>query len=89
VNIGNPANDVTIAELAHLLAAAYAARVPSAAPTTFREVSATAFYGEGYDDTPVRIPDISRAAELLDWRPQISLEEVLPDIIDDYVRRYG
>jgi len=89
VNIGNPDNDVTIVELARALAAAYAARVPDAATATFREVSGADFYGEGYDDTPMRIPDISKAEGLLDWRPRVSLADALPSIVDDYVRRYS
>ena len=41
--------------------------MPSAPAATFRAVSAVELYGEGYDDTPVRVPDIGLAERLLDW----------------------
>ena len=88
-NLGNPRNDVSIAELGRLLAAAFAARVPSANPARFRHVSAEAFYGPGYDDSEARIPDISKARELLNWEPRDDFAAMLPSIVDDYVVRYG
>jgi UDP-apiose/xylose synthase len=52
-------------------------------------VSAAELYGPGYDDTSHRVPDISRARELLGWAPRRALERLLPAVIDDYVARYG
>ncbi len=89
INVGNPDNDVSIGELARLLARAYAQRMPGAPPARTRVVSAVAFYGDGYDDTPRRIPDINKADRLLNWRPRRALADALPGIVDDYVRRYG
>jgi UDP-apiose/xylose synthase len=89
LNIGNPANDVSIGTLARILASSFAARVPGAPPATFVEVTAEAFYGPGYDDTHERIPDIERAQRLLAWTPRTTLEQMLPGIVDDYVARYG
>jgi UDP-apiose/xylose synthase len=88
-NVGNPANDVSIRALAERLGATYAARVPGAARARLVEVSAEAFYGPGYDDTPERLPDITSARRLLDWEPRATLAEMLPGIVDDYVARYG
>jgi UDP-apiose/xylose synthase len=89
LNIGNPANDISIRELAEEIARAFAARVPNAPPARFRDVSAADLYGEGYDDTPERIPDIRKASRLLDWRPRASMAQMLPAIVDDYVVRYA
>jgi UDP-apiose/xylose synthase len=89
VNLGNPENDVSIAELAALLGAAFAARVPGARPARTRVVSARELYGEGYDDSDERVPDIAKARRLLDWQPQLRLADILPAIVDDYVARYG
>jgi UDP-apiose/xylose synthase len=89
VNLGNPDNDVSIAELATMLSAAYAARVPSARPARMRVVSARELYGDGYDDSHERIPDIAKAQRLLGWQPRQSLRAILPAIVDDYVTRYG
>jgi UDP-apiose/xylose synthase len=88
LNIGNPRNDVEIRELGDMLARVFAARVPGAAPVRFREVSAEELYGAGYDDSDERIPDIGKARRLLDWQPRSSLAEMLPPIVDDYVKRY-
>jgi UDP-apiose/xylose synthase len=89
VNLGNPHNDVSIAELAELLAAAFAARVPAARPARFRAVSARELYGDGYDDSQERVPDIGKAGRLLDWQPEQRLAAMLPAIVDDYIARYG
>ena len=88
-NLGNPDNDVSIAELARMLADAFAALRPEAAPARFETVSAEAVYGPGYDDTHERIPDIGKAQARLGWKPQQSLAATLPPILRDYAKRYG
>jgi len=89
LNLGNPDNDVSIAELARLLASAFAEASPSAAPARFRSVTAEEFYGPGYDDTRQRVPDIRKARRLLEWAPRVPLTASLPPIVRDYVLRYG
>jgi UDP-apiose/xylose synthase len=87
-NLGNPTNNVTIAELAALLGRAYSAQVPGAIPRT-RVVSAEELYGAGYDDSEERVPDITKAEERLGFCPRTSLLEMLPAIVADYVERYA
>jgi UDP-apiose/xylose synthase len=89
LNLGHPENDVSIAQLARMLAEVFAARVPHAEPARFRTVSAEELYGPGYDDSQERIPDVSKAKRLLDWQPKQSLAQMLPAIVDDYVTRYA
>jgi UDP-apiose/xylose synthase len=89
VNLGNPRNDVSIREFAEVLASVFAARVEGARPARFRSVTAEEFYGAGYDDTEARIPDIRKAGRLLGWEPRETLGDMLPGIVDDYVKRYG
>lgn len=89
LNLGNPENDVSIAELGRLLAESFAALEPWRPPARFRAVSAAEFYGQGYDDTRQRIPDIDKAKRLLGWAPKMSLRESLPPIVRDYAERYG
>jgi UDP-apiose/xylose synthase len=89
LNVGNPANDVSVRALAESLADVYAARVPGSVRAALVDVTAEAFYGPGYDDTQERLPDIARARRLLDWEPRATLAEMLPGIVDDYVARYG
>jgi nucleoside-diphosphate-sugar epimerase len=88
-NLGNPRNNLSIAELAVQLASVFAALLPGHPAARFEHVSAAEFYGPGYDDTNERIPDISKARRLLGWQPSESLSEMLPGIVADYVRRYG
>ena len=88
LNLGNPRNDVTIRALARALAAAYQSRRPDAPAPRVRRVTARAYYGAGYDDSLVRIPSIAKATRLLGWRPRLSLVEMLPPIVDDYLARY-
>jgi UDP-apiose/xylose synthase len=87
-NLGNPANDVTIRALAEALRAAYTRAAPGTPVPSLREVTADEFYGEGYDDTRERVPDIEKAQRLLGWQPQATLEEMLPEIVVDYRARY-
>jgi len=89
LNLGNPRNNVSIAELGHELAACYAALVPRARPARFESISAEAFYGPGYDDTHERVPDIRKARRLLSWEPREALRSMLPGIVSDYVARYA
>jgi UDP-apiose/xylose synthase len=89
INLGNPQNEVSIAELAQALAAEFSRRVPGAPAARFESVSAEQFYGPGYDDSRERVPDIRKARRLLGWMPLQSLADMLPGIVADYVKRYG
>jgi UDP-apiose/xylose synthase len=88
-NLGNPDNDVSIAELGRMLADAFAPLTPEREPARFEVVSAESVYGPGYDDTQQRIPDVSKARQLLGWKPLKNLTETLPPIVRDYAQRYG
>lgn len=88
-NLGNAGNDVSVRALGEALSNAYRERVPGARFAGFREVSAEAFYGRGYDDTSERIPDLAKAERLLGFHPSQTLDAMLPAIVDDYVRRYA
>jgi UDP-apiose/xylose synthase len=89
LNLGNPANELSVRELGEALAKTYASRVPAAPPARFRDVTAEELYGVGYDDSVERIPDIAKAKQLLAWRPEATLADMLPGIVDDYVARYA
>jgi UDP-apiose/xylose synthase len=89
VNLGNPNNELSILELAKLLSAEYRKQVPSAAASELLSVTAHDFYGDGYDDTLRRVPDIEKAQRLLDWQPNATLGDVLPAIVADYIARYA
>lgn len=88
-NLGNPDNDVSIADLARMLGGAFVSLSLGHERPTCEVVSAEAVYGPGYDDTQQRIPDVDKARRLLGWKPLKSLSETLPPIVRDYVERYG
>jgi UDP-apiose/xylose synthase len=89
-NLGNPANDTTIADLARQIRAAYESVAPPAAGTRsgLRTISAQEFYGVGYDDSVERIPDLGKAETLLGFFPRTPIAEMLPPIVRDYLDRY-
>ena len=89
VNLGNDRNDVSIRALAREMVAAFRAQKPDSPLPRLRTQSAAEFYGPGYDDSLVRIPSLTKARRLLDWRPRLTLAEMLPPIVADYLARYS
>jgi UDP-apiose/xylose synthase len=81
-NLGHPGNEVSIRQLALQMRVAFARATGEEAYLRHpcEEVSALDFYGEGYDDSDRRLPDIRKARELLDWEPRVSLDEALSRI---------
>jgi len=88
LNLGNDRNDVSIRELAQALSTAYRALRPHARRSRMRKRTAEEFYGPGYDDSDVRIPSMTKARRLLQWRPRMPLADMLPLIVADYLGRY-
>ena len=89
-NIGNPANDLSVRELAERLIAAVAAHPAfgeRARRTEVRNVSAADYYGDGYQDILTRVPSIRRARELLGWEPKVGLDEALRKTVDFYLTK--
>ena len=52
------------------------------------DISADEFYGKGYEDSDRRIPDISKARNLLGWEPKWKLREMLEASMRYYVTDY-
>ncbi len=78
VNLGNP-NEMTILEFAHqvLEVSGSSSELVFIAPTDERTK----------DDPQVRRPDISKAKRVLNWQPQVSLEEGLRKTLEEFKRR--
>lgn len=78
-NIGNPANEVSIRQLAGMMRDIYRDEFleDGGALSEIQDVSAKEFYGAGYEDSDRRIPDISKARSLLGWEPRYDLQETL------------
>ena len=86
-NIGNPANNYSIRELAMLmldLARQYPEYADSAAQVKILETTSAAYYGAGYQDTVHRVPKIDNTRADLDWQPRVSFEDALRSIFEAY-----
>ena len=78
-NIGSPQNELSIRQLAELMHKIYSEkyRDPHVPLPEIVSVTSKEFYGEGYEDSDRRIPDISKARRLLDWEPKYGLTKTL------------
>ena len=90
-NIGHPGNEVTIRELAEMMLEIYKEKFarPGDRLPEIVEVSGEKFYGEGYDDSDRRIPDITKARTLLGWEPKWELRPMLEVTMRYYVTEYA
>lgn len=86
-NIGNPANNFSVRELAQMMLA-LAARYPeyrdSAAQVEIVDVSAGDYYGSGYQDVQHRVPKIENTCTDLGWQPRVTMNEALVRIFEAY-----
>ncbi|KAF1852251.1 hypothetical protein Lal_00015422 [Lupinus albus] len=86
-NIGNPANNYSIRELAHMmleLATEYPEYGTGAAKVEIVETTSGAYYGAGYQDVQNRVPKIENTKQDLDWAPTTSMPDALRHIFDAY-----
>jgi nucleoside-diphosphate-sugar epimerase len=85
-NIGSPDNEVSIRRMAETMREIYfekfyiGERLPEIVSVPGEE-----FYGEGYDDSDRRIPDIGKAHRLLGWEPKWNLRDTLEATMRYYV----
>jgi len=87
-NIGNPANDLSVKELAcklRELVKEYPQYRDRAEKCRIVEVTSEEFYGSGYQDIVTRVPSIRNAAEKLDWKPVTDIDEALKKTLDFYL----
>jgi len=55
----------------------------------FFELESGAYYGVGYQDMQHRRPSIRNARRLLNWKPEISLEQSVDSTLDFFLRQAG
>jgi UDP-apiose/xylose synthase len=90
-NIGSPFNETSIAALAELMIDLYTTLKPDADRCAMRteRIAAGDFYGEGYEDSDRRVPDISKIMQCTGWIPTTNLCEALQSTIAYYISRYA
>jgi nucleoside-diphosphate-sugar epimerase len=79
-NIGNPANNCSVADLARCLAdvlAQFPGYESLRERVRFESVAAVDYFGSAYQDVSHRSPDIAHIQAQLGWQPRIGLEEGL------------
>jgi UDP-apiose/xylose synthase len=89
-NIGNPNNEVSVRQLAEIMTQVYSkvsGEPPLEVPTI--DVSSKVFYGEGYDDSDRRIPDMTIINKQLGWNPKTSLWDLLDSTLTYQHRTYA
>jgi len=92
VNIGHPANEASIRELAELLVARFEAHplrhlFPPFAG--YQEVESRTYYGRGYEDVHHRRPAIENARRLVGWAPSIDLADAVEGTLDWFLRDHA
>src|SRR5690606_13675425 len=75
-NIGRP-EEVSIRHLAERVIALTGSR------STIRYVPYQQAYGDGYEDTRRRVPDITRVQGLIGFQPRRDLDEIVRSVIQD------
>ncbi|CAL0333998.1 unnamed protein product [Lupinus luteus] len=89
-NVGNPNNEVTVRQLAEMMIQVYSKVSGEQTPETPTiDVSSKEFYGEGYDDSDKRIPDMTIINKQLGWNPKTSLWDLLESTLTYQHRTYA
>ena len=86
-NIGNPANNYSIRDLADMmlkLAAEYPEYAAGAQQVNIVETTSGAYYGAGYQDVQNRVPKIENTMRDLGWAPATTMADALRGIFDAY-----
>jgi nucleoside-diphosphate-sugar epimerase len=90
-NLGNPANDCSIKDLAELMIdvlAEFSGHEGIRQSIVMEEVPAVRYYGRGYEDMRTRVPDIALARTRLGWEPEVGLREALRRTMAYYTRNH-
>ena len=87
-NIGNPANEASVKELAQLLRDLFRQHPDHKNDGAYSEIvetSADSYYGKGYQDILTRKPSIEKARSLLGWEPKTDLATSLRITLDAFL----
>lgn len=84
-NLGNPKNDLSIKELAHILVDAvmeYPRYRDTAKKVKIVDISAAQYFGKGYQDVASRVPSVENGKKHLDWEPKVLMKEAVKKTLD-------
>jgi len=87
-NLGNPANNCSIEELARKLLDMFKAHPAHRLDEVYSEIitqDADSFYGESYQDIYTRVPSITKAKEILGWEPRVGLDDALKKTLEAFL----
>ena len=90
-NVGNPENEVSIAELAAKMRQIYAEirGVDVASLPDPQVVAGEEYYGAGYDDSMRRMPSVEKAKRLLGFRASTPIDVCLRESLTWFVMHYS
>jgi UDP-4-amino-4-deoxy-L-arabinose formyltransferase/UDP-glucuronic acid dehydrogenase (UDP-4-keto-hexauronic acid decarboxylating) len=91
-NIGNPANDFSVREIAEMMIAIWKDhpfRIERGIPEgRMVETGSGEFYGKGYQDVARRTPSIKRMKETFGFEPKVSMKDSLKKAMDFFVEEH-
>jgi UDP-apiose/xylose synthase len=86
VNIGNPANEISMRDLAYLMRDIYKEKVINETLPAVVSVDGEEYYGKGYQDSEKRIPDIKKL-NAVGWAPKHDLRKTFEISMDYYIKK--
>ncbi|WGL96840.1 bifunctional UDP-4-amino-4-deoxy-L-arabinose formyltransferase/UDP-glucuronic acid oxidase ArnA [Arsenophonus nasoniae] len=89
INIGNPTNEASIAQLADMLLVSFEKHPLRKLFPPFaglKKIESSSYYGKGYQDVEHRRPSIENARRLLDWEPTIDMKQTIDETLDFFLQ---
>nr|WP_320131183.1 bifunctional UDP-4-keto-pentose/UDP-xylose synthase [uncultured Holophaga sp.] len=91
-NIGNPANDASVKEIAEMMIAIWKEhpfrKERGIAEGSMVVTSSGDFYGKGYQDVDRRTPSIQRLQEAFGYSPKVGIQESLRRTLDFFIEEH-
>lgn len=90
-NVGNPDNEISIAELARIMTEIYAdvKHIPVEEIPGAQIVDGVEYYGVGYEDSLRRMPSVEKAERLVGFKASTPLREVLRESLTWFAEHYS
>ena len=88
INVGNPANECSVRDLAFMLRKMFMAHPLHGTwkkQSKIIVVPSKKYYGEGYQDIMTRTPSIRLAKSLLHWKPKVALRDAMQMTLDAFL----